>query len=455
MVFYRLYRPQKISELDNESVRENLTTIFSKKDSAHAFLFTGPKGLGKTSAARIVAKVINCTGRKDKTSIEPCNKCEQCVSITNGNNLDVLEIDGASNRGIDEIRDLREKIKLSPFKATKKVYIIDEVHMLTTEAFNALLKTLEEPPGHAVFILCTTEMQKVPSTIASRCFRINFTKATLEEFVRSLTRIVKAEDIKIDKDAILEIASLSDGSFRDGVKILEEVTHFAGKKNITKDLVNEKYNMLGIGQSVEELFNTLREKDVKAGIKLCQNLEKQGIDFKFFSEKLIERLHFMLLVEAGIEKGESLFSLTEIRKLFELLSQAYQDTKYAVLPQTPLEVCIIEWAGEGKENVDLREPVLINEEDSNKKNSETSNTDEADFFNKLISEIKQHNNLFAGVLRGSKTEKIVDGQLIITASSKFHKEKIEEEKNIKLLEDTSKKIMGKEIKVKVVLKEVN
>src|ERR1035437_6549591 len=235
MVFYRKYRPQKIEDLDNESVRKTLYSIFSKGDFSHAFLFTGPKGLGKTSTARIVAKVINCEkhiglkGQRSEKEIEPCNKCEQCLSISNGNNLDVLEIDGASNRGIDEIRDLKEKINLAPFKASKKIYIIDEVHMLTTEAFNALLKTLEEPPSHAVFILCTTEQHKVPATIASRCSKINFTRATEEEFVRSLQRVVKAEELKADKEALLEIAKLSDGSFRDGVKLLEEVAIFAGR----------------------------------------------------------------------------------------------------------------------------------------------------------------------------------------------------------------------------------
>ncbi len=473
MVFYRKYRPQKISELDNESVRENLTSILSQKSSPHAFLFTGPKGLGKTSAARIVAKVINCVGRKDKTSIEPCNKCEQCISITNGNNLDVLEIDGASNRGIDEIRDLREKIRLAPFKAEKKVYIIDEVHMLTTEAFNALLKTLEEPPGHAVFVLCTTEMQKVPATIASRCFRINFTKASPDEFVRSLSRIIKVENIKIDKDAVLEIAALSDGSFRDGVKILEEIVHFAGRKTITKDLVNEKYNMLGIGQSVEEMLKSLSEKNINKGIKICQSLEKQGVDFKFFTEKLIERLHFMLLVEAGVEKGETFFSLTEIKKLFDILSEAYQDTKYAVLPQTPLEVAVIEW---GESNLTLRSPSDFDESSNASVPADESHSSsgygpknrtltkiesqqmtprvlkEDDLYLKLIDEVKVHNNLFAGVLRGCKASDLKNGVLTITASSKFHKEKIEEAKNMKLLEESAKKISGNSVQIKVIFK---
>jgi len=316
MVFYRKYRPQKIDELDNQSVRESLYSIFSKGNFPHAFLFTGPKGLGKTSTARIVAKAINCEKHKDlegirsEKEIEPCNKCEQCLSITNGNNLDIFEIDGASNRGIDEIRDLKEKIKLAPFKASKKVYIIDEVHMLTTEAFNALLKTLEEPPSHAVFILCTTEPHKVPATIVSRCLRINFTRATDEELTRSMQRIIKAEEIKIDKEAILEIAKLSDGSFRDAAKILEEISVFAGIKTVTADLVNEKFNSLGIGESINRMIEVFIQKDSKKGLELCRELVKQGMDFKFFIEQLTDRLHLMLLQKVGVEKTDTEFPLS-------------------------------------------------------------------------------------------------------------------------------------------------
>jgi DNA polymerase III, subunit gamma and tau len=195
MVFYRKYRPQKIDDLDSKEVRETLTSVLSQESPHHAFLFTGPKGLGKTSSARIVAKVINCTtpAIKRKNGFEPCDQCESCVSIANGTNMDILEIDAASNRGIDEIRDLKEKIRLAPASSKMKVYIIDEVHMLTTEAFNALLKTLEEPPMHAMFILCTTEAQKVPATIISRCFHIAFKKATEDELVRSFQRIAKGE----------------------------------------------------------------------------------------------------------------------------------------------------------------------------------------------------------------------------------------------------------------------
>lgn len=210
MVFYRKYRPQTIAQLDSEAVREKLLSVLSSKSIPHAFLFTGPKGLGKTSTARIVAKALNCE-KKAAGAVEPCNKCDQCVSITNGTNFDVLEIDGASNRGIDEIRDLREKVKLAPISSAKKVYIIDEVHMLTNEAFNALLKTIEEPPEHVVFMFCTTEPHKVPETILSRCFHIAFKKATIPELVHSFERIAKGEKLTVDSDVFGEIAKLSDG----------------------------------------------------------------------------------------------------------------------------------------------------------------------------------------------------------------------------------------------------
>jgi len=462
MVFYRKYRPQKIEELDNEAVRKNLYSIFSKGSFAHAFLFTGPKGLGKTSAARIVAKVINCEkhlrlkGHREEKDIEPCNKCSQCISITNGNNLDVLEIDGASNRGIDEIRDLKEKIKLAPFKAAKKIYIIDEVHMLTTEAFNALLKTLEEPPSHAVFILCTTEQHKVPATIASRCFKINFTRATDDDLVRSLQRIVKAEEIKADKEALLEIAKLSDGSFRDGAKLLEEVAIFAGRKAITADLVNEKYNNSGIADSVSQMLEAFVQKDAKKGITICRELATQGMDFKYFIEELMGKLHLMLLQKVGVEKTdkEPILELSDIRKLFQLLTAAYLETKSAVLSQMPLEMVVLEWREDGKNENRQQE---IAEHDSKQApvsssfaNGSTSTFVSKDsFFEKLINEVKLQNHLIAGVLRGCAAEDVKDGKLNIVAKSKFHQEKLAETKTLKLLEEAADKILGKKLNIQI------
>jgi DNA polymerase-3 subunit gamma/tau len=346
MVFYRKYRNQTIEELDNAQVRQSLAAILAKPENIpHAFLFTGPKGLGKTSSARIVAKVVNCTS-KATGSIEPCNTCDQCLSITSGNNLDVYEIDAASNRGIDEIRDLKEKIKLSPVNAVKKVYIIDEVHMLTTEAFNALLKTLEEPPSHAMFILCTTEIHKVPSTIFSRCFNVSFTKATPEELVRSFKRIITGEQLEADDDALFAIAKMSDGGFRDGAKLLEEIVSLTAGKKITSELIEEKYHTQNTGRLILEVIQSFEKKNTQQGLLAIQTVVSQGIDMRFFMLQLIESLHDLLMEQIGSTSNSSetnSFSQTDLTHIISILSKAYSEMKYAVIVQLPLELTLVDW----------------------------------------------------------------------------------------------------------------
>lgn len=453
MVFYRKYRPQKISELDSEAVRNSLYSTFSKKDTPHAFLFSGPKGLGKTSAARIIAKVINCEKHKDKKSfkdekeIEPCNKCLQCESITLGTNLDVFEIDGASNRGIDEIRDLKEKINLLPSKASKKIYIIDEVHMLTTEAFNALLKTLEEPPAHAVFILCTTESFKLPQTIVSRCFRIDFTKATSDDLVRSLKRIVREEQIKIEDQALLEIAKMADGSFRDSAKILEEVFSFTPRKTITQKTLEEKYNTLGVEIAIDEIINSLTYKDTKKGFEITSKLANQGIDFKFLIEKLMDRFHLMLLGKLGIfEQNSFEFNIQDLKNILELLAKAHQETKYSVLPQLPLELVLVEWSSVQSAEALKDDPVI-------KAKIVTPNQmPKESFSDNFINEVKNHNHLIAGVLRSCEIEEGKGEILEIFAISKFHKEKLEEQKSRLILEEVANKLLQKNVKIHITLR---
>ena len=214
-VFHLKYRPQKLSELDSEAVREMLGKILSNKEVPQVFLFAGPKGSGKTSAARIVAKAVNCLHPKDG---EPCGECKNCKAIAQGSSMDIMELDAASNRGIDDVRILKEKTYLMPTHLQKKVFIIDEVHMMTKEAFNALLKLLEEPPAHTIFILCTTDPEKIPETVLSRLIRVDFKKGMVEEMKESLGRVIKGEKLAVEDKVVEMIIARSEGSFRNAQK---------------------------------------------------------------------------------------------------------------------------------------------------------------------------------------------------------------------------------------------
>ncbi len=356
MTLYRKYRPQKIDELDLENIRKRLASVLASGHTPHAFLFAGPKGTGKTSAARIVAKVINCekVGKKRlevkgvdrfKERFEPCNRCESCISITEGRNLDVLELDGASNRGIDEIRDLKEKIKLAPSSSLFKVYIIDEVHMLTTEAFNALLKTLEEPPAHAVFILATTEADKLLPTITSRCSRFDFQKATIDELVHSLKRVVKGEklDIKNEKEVLESIAKVSDGSFRDGTKLLEQA--------IIEDALDpvkiEKVLGYSSEVSAKDVVELLVKKDAKSLLKLINKGIESGVNMKLLTASILTLLHDVLMTKHGLG-GDNLSSIEklsaeDINSLIKIFSRAYVEFRTSAIPQLPVEMAVVEW----------------------------------------------------------------------------------------------------------------
>ena len=470
-----------IAELDNTKLREVLYSLFVKQDIPHAFLFTGPKGLGKTSTARIISKLINCEQPvKQNGTIEPCNVCISCVSITKGTHVDVLEIDGASNRGIDEIRDLREKVRFAPSQAKKKVYIIDEVHMLTTEAFNALLKTIEEPPDHVMFLFATTEPQKVPATILSRCFHISLAPATQEELLRAFKRVANGESLSVDEDALIEIAKLAEGGFRDGTKILEEVALLAKEKKISKALIDQVYHVSAMSSSIDELIAAFADRDVKKGLTVIQKVSETGIDLKVFLTQLIQKLHGLLLT--SIEGKKTAITTQDIQMILSLLTQAYQEMRFAVLPQLPLEMAVIIWAG-GKQTLEVRgqekkttieklikeqknlkvQAILGKEEkkasiseSDDKKTQQTElpkNVDELkSLMENIIYRVQSTHPSVAGLLRGCTILSVDDDAIVFQAGFKFHKEKLDDSKNRDILSVLIKEITGKNLKITIVLK---
>jgi len=466
MVYYRKYRPQTISDLDLSSVREKLTAILSSKEIPHAFLFTGSKGLGKTSSARILAKAINCLTPK---GIEPCNTCDVCVSITNGSNIDVLEIDAASNGGVEEMRTLRERVKFASSTLKKKVYIIDEVHMLSTGAFNALLKTLEEPPSHVVFILATTELHKLPATVVSRTFQVQFEKPTEGELVHSLERIVEGEQLKTDEAVLKEIFKVSEGSFRDGAKILEELSLAAGGKSMTKDLFEKTFHTKGMEDEVFALLESYASRNAKEGLLIINKLYGSGADFKIVIEKLVDHLRGLLMMRNGIEsevldiKG---LETGNIKDLLELANEAYGELRMSVIPQLPLELmtvkyCIIDRvqvAGDREqETQDTRQhPEVIRQKtvDNNRQQVEVmapkiqslnEKPQNNDLLKNLIEELNVINKPGAALLRSAKTASLNGDKLTIQTPFPIHAERLKSEKVYPDLLKSAETVAGKRV----------
>jgi len=298
-VFALKWRPNNFDEIiGQKNVVTTLKSALQKNRLAHAYLFAGPRGIGKTSTARILAKALNC---KNGPALEPCGKCSSCLEISQSRSLDVIEIDGASNTGVEDVRTLRENVKFSPTAGKFKIYIIDEVHMLSTAAFNALLKTLEEPPDFVKFIFATTHPDKIPSTVLSRCQRLDFRRISVIEIISQLEKIVKAEKIGVDKEVLFAIAKAGDGSLRDAESILDQLVAFSQDKVSLKD-VN---SVLGLVEqdALFEITDKIIEKNPKAVLDLFNKLTEEGKDIGVFLNNLIE--HFRNLMIAKVAKGDA------------------------------------------------------------------------------------------------------------------------------------------------------
>ncbi|KJS87926.1 MAG: hypothetical protein JM58_02660 [Peptococcaceae bacterium BICA1-8] len=356
---YRAFRPQRFLEVvGQEHISKTLKNALIHQRVAHAYLFCGPRGTGKTSSAKILAKAVNCLGL---TLGEPCNECSNCLAINAGNFLDVLEIDAASNRGIDEIRDIRDKVKFAPSQGKSKVYIIDEVHMLTSEAFNALLKTLEEPPSHVLFILATTEPQKIPLTILSRCQRFDYRKISTSEIKEHLLSIISQEGIRVSDSALNIIARKAAGGMRDAISVLDQCIAFAGETIESED-VEKVLGTLGEEQ-ILKISDAIVKGDVGTVIFLLNEYLQSGKDIKQVTRDLIEFFRQIMLIKLSIsgeiisinaeilpfvkEQAASL-SIPFLGQLVLKLNQVEREMRWTSQPQILLEAGLVEVIFQGQ-----------------------------------------------------------------------------------------------------------
>jgi DNA polymerase-3 subunit gamma/tau len=350
---YRRWRPQRFAEIvGQQHVTRTLRNAIASGQVAHAYLLAGPRGTGKTSVARLIAKAVNCPRAADG---EPCDTCESCVAIREGRFLDLIEIDAASNRGIDEMRDLREKVRFSPSDGQYKVYVIDEAHQLTSEAFNALLKTLEEPPAHAIFVLATTESQKIPATIVSRTQRFDLRRIAHPEVVRQLEHVASAEGLTAERAALEAIARHAQGSLRDAESILDQVSSFSENKTVRLGDVDA---LLGTSdrEEVEALFDAFAADDGAAAVTLVGRLVDEGRDLHLFARRAIEHVRALVLArytgrvpetadeasQAKVKEQAPRFTPERLARIAKRLVEAEQQLRTGEGTPLPLELAVLE-----------------------------------------------------------------------------------------------------------------
>lgn len=491
---YRKWRPAIFSDV----VGQNHITLTLKNEIAnnrigHAYLFTGTRGTGKTTCAKIFAKAINCT---NSINGEPCNECECCISIDNGTIYDVIEIDAASNNGVDNIRELREDAVYAPSKCKKKVYIIDEVHMLSTGAFNALLKTLEEPPEHIVFILATTEVYKIPATILSRCQRFDFKRISVQEIFQRLVFIAKNEGIEAENDALMIISRLADGALRDALSIFEQCA--GNGKRITMQAV---YDTVGVTDSDYhfKISDAVINGDCKTALSIVDELYKKSKKLDEFLSELMRHYRDIMAVKVSAESvlqeknGAELKRIKDIASKYTLSGILYcistiNESLYRMLrindSRTETEVCLIKLCNPklstGNEALSVRvaklESIIKSGVSINKENSkENDNTEEsvkqedieldkkattnkeklkpAPFWADTLQELKQQRKMqICGFLKGSKA--VENGEhVIIFVSNSIAFDILNKNENIKLLKDIIENITGKAYKVSIQISE--
>jgi len=518
---YRKYRPRKFSDvISQQAIIRTLSNAVKYNRVGQAYLFAGPRGTGKTTLARILAMAVNCT---NLSGGEPCLKCEICRQISRGKSLDIIEIDAASNTGVDNIRELKETVKLPPAQAKYKVYIIDEVHMLSIGAFNALLKTLEEPPEHVIFILATTEIHKLPETILSRCQRFDFSRLSMENIIKKLALIAKSEKVKIEKAALEMIAMAAEGGMRDAESLLSQIMSLEDK-NITSKEVEE---ILGTTnrQPIEQMVDYLLQGKTSSALKLISQLTKDGYDLEIFSKSLLNYFRQLMLIAVNpetaksfsfeltseqIKKMETLaqkFSVPEILKIIDLISEAKDKIKSSFIPQLPLEMAIVKIGREEnppsfsetnppavnsssaanrenppqekisppepksaevetKQSAEIIKPKIEpdvskdidkisdnNKQGSDSKKSEVSLDDIKENWDNILIKVEPLNHSLSSILAGCQPIKIEDNIIVIATKYGFYKDRLNEDKNKKAIEDIMSGILKFKINIEIFTEE--
>lgn len=458
-VFHLKYRPQRLEDLDLEEVSSKLGKILSSDDIPQSYLFSGPKGAGKTSAARIMAKVINCEGKEKG---EACNKCANCLEIQNGSSIDVLEIDAASNRGIEDIRALKDKAYLLPTKLKRKIFIIDEVHMLTKEAFNALLKLIEEPPKHTFFILCTTDPAKIPETVLSRLIRVDFHKGNKSQLMKSLNRSIKGENLVVAEDVKNVLVERSDGSFRNLQKMLNELVLDIGA-DLTKEKVEAYLATRSGDYSESDLEADMVASRAKTILEKIEAMAGSGVDFKNYRERLIVHFQKKLLANLGVGNEEGSEMQTDrLEKWLNLLILAGKQEKDCSVDQLPLELAVIDFFNMStggtqpglktddkptEVNVELKEPEPVGRADG----VDIPIDKIMELWGSFLMTIKPYNHSVEAFLRSARPKSVIKGLFTLEVFYPFHKDKLEEQKNREITEKVLKKVYGANMVLRYVL----
>lgn len=375
---YRKYRPKTFDEVVGQNVIiKTLKNSIKNNKLSHAYLFSGPRGTGKTSVAKILAKTINCEKTND---FNPCNNCNNCIQINNKQSVDIIEIDAASNNGVDEIREINNKVNLVPSSGKYKVYIIDEVHMLTTGAFNALLKTLEEPPSHIVFILATTEPHKIPATILSRCQRFDFKKINSSEIVKRLNVIIKDENINIEEEALNELALLSDGGMRDALSMLDQVLAYSDDKITLKDI--HEINGTITRQEINQFLINIINNDTKNILLKIDELDIKGKDFIKLTEEIILFLRDILINKTTNNNLnydiEEKITIDELMNYIKKFNSIFSEMKNSSHPRVIFEILVIQLLEINNKEKENNEKLLINKNEPTKVISKTEKQIEND-----------------------------------------------------------------------------